>query len=231
MKTMATNSSTDKGVAAEDIRFDSAGLVPAIVQENSTGKVLMLAYMSKESLAKTVETGETWFWSRSRRELWNKGATSGDRQKVRWIRTDCDRDTLLVGVDQQGTGACHVDGEYSCFFDTVDGFAAADPGSFDVVAELAQVIRSRNRERPEGSYTTTLFEGGIDRIAKKVGEEAVEVVLAAKNYAAQPSSELPMEVADLLYHLLVLAESVGLSSREVFVELAGRRGKTGLRQR
>ena len=215
----------------EDIRFDSAGLVPAIVQENSTGKVLMLAYMSKDSLTRTIETGETWFWSRSRQELWNKGATSGDRQKVRWIRTDCDRDTLLIGVDQDGTGACHVDGEYSCFFNALTGVTSTDPSSFEVLSELAHVIRSRNEERPDGSYTTTLFEGGVDRVAKKVGEEAIEVVLAAKNYADKPGSELPMEVADLLYHLLVLAEAVGLPSHDVFEELAKRRGKTGLRNR
>lgn len=226
---MAERTTTGDTISIEDIRFDAAGLVPAIVQENGTGDVLMLAYMSKESLRRTIDTGETWFWSRSRGELWNKGATSNNRQTVRWIRVDCDGDALLVGVDQAGGGACHVEGEHSCFHNAVEGVSADDPSRCGVVAELGRLIHARNQSRPEGSYTTLLFEGGVDRIAKKVGEEAVEVVLAAKNYATKPDAELSKEVADLLYHLLVLAEAVGLPSAEVFAELADRRGRTGLR--
>ncbi len=223
------NPPTDTGLSLDDIRYDSSGLVPAIVQDSRTGEVLMLAYMSADSLAKTIETGETWFWSRSRGELWHKGATSGDTQSVRWLRTDCDGDTLLIGVELQGSGACHVEGRRSCFFQEVSGISGDEPGSFNVLPELARVIESRNLERPAGSYTTTLFERGIDKIAQKVGEEAVEVVIASMNYAKEPNDELPLEVADLLYHLLVLAEFVGLDRAQVFAELAKRRGKSGLR--
>lgn len=223
------NAPSDGALSVDELRYDSAGLAPAIVQDARTGEVLMLAYVSAESLAKTIETRQTWFWSRSRQELWHKGATSGDTQRVLWLKTDCDGDALLIGVEQHGSGACHVDGQRSCFFKEVSGIAGEDPGSFNVLPELARVIANRNQERPDGSYTTTLFERGIDKIAQKVGEEAVEVVIASMNYSREPNDELPLEVADLLYHLLVLAEFVGLDRAQVFAELAKRRGKSGLR--
>ncbi len=213
--------------------FDERGLIPAIVQEARTGEVLMLAYMNRESVARTLETGETWFWSRSRQALWHKGGTSGHTQRVRWLRVDCDRDTLLVGVEQSGAGACHIPGRWSCFAEPLEDTPAAPAPGFEVLPELARLIAQRNAERPEGSYTTKLFAGGVDRIGKKVGEEAVEVVIAAKNRVAEagrsglPDTELPGEVADLVYHLLVLAESVGLGADEVLAALGARRGTPG----
>lgn len=217
-------------VTVDAIRFDDQGLVPTIVQDSGTGEVLMMAYMSRESLEKTIATGQTWFYSRSRNTLWNKGATSGNTQAVKWMRADCDNDTLLVGVEQEGYGACHVPGQRSCFFQAVEGVPEDDTGRFGVIAELARVIAQRNAQRPEGSYTTTLFEKGVDAIAQKVGEEAVEVVIAAKNHVQHPDGELALEVGDLLYHLLVLAEHVGLDSADVLAVLATRRGKSGLRK-
>jgi len=219
-----------QSVSVDNIKFDDRGLVPAIVQDSASGEVLMMAWMSRESLEKTIETGQTWFWSRSRAELWHKGATSGAIQHVRWLRVDCDADTLLVGVEQEGAGACHIEGRRTCFEDALEGVASDHPGRFAVLGELARLIRERHRDRPAGSYTTKLFDGGVDRIGKKVGEEAVEVVIAAKNRASSTAAdpdELPEEVADLLYHLLVLGESVGLSAEAVFASLAKRRGTPG----
>jgi phosphoribosyl-AMP cyclohydrolase / phosphoribosyl-ATP pyrophosphohydrolase len=197
------------------LKFDERGLIPAVVQDASSGEVLMLAYMSRESLAKTVESGETHFWSRSRNELWHKGATSGHTQKVVSIDADCDEDTLLVRVHQKGS-ACHT-GAYSCF---------AQPGKHsggfsvpEVFGQLARTIRQRNVDRPEGSYTTKLLAGGIDRILKKVGEEAGEVIIAAKNHNRQ---EILWEVSDLFYHLLVMLESEQIMLDEVGKELQGR---------
>lgn len=189
------------------VRWDAHGLVPAIVQDATSKEVLMLAYMNKESLQKTVESGETWFWSRSRSELWHKGATSGHIQKVRGLRYDCDGDTLLVLVDQTGP-ACHT-GRYSCFFNDVkagaltgsDIAAAADTDRFAMLSRLEAVIAQRDAERPEGAYTTYLFEKGVDKILKKVGEETAEVIIAAKN---GDNEELSNEASDLIFHLMVL---------------------------
>ena len=215
-------------VSLEALRYDERGLVPAIVQDNGTGEILMMAWMNRESLKKTIETGHTWFWSRSRAELWNKGATSGNFQQVRWLRTDCDGDTLLVGVKQIGDGgACHVEGQRSCCHVAVGDAEANYPGRFAVIGELARLISERHREMPDGSYTTKLFHGGVDRIGKKVGEEAVEVVIEAKNHLSSSSDALAGEVADLLYHLLVLGEAVGLEPESVFQALQARRGHPG----
>ncbi|UUZ82735.1 bifunctional phosphoribosyl-AMP cyclohydrolase/phosphoribosyl-ATP diphosphatase HisIE [Paenibacillus sp. P26] len=189
------------------VRWDAHGLVPAIVQDATSKEVLMLAYMNKESLQKTVESGETWFWSRSRSELWHKGATSGHIQKVRGLRYDCDGDTLLVLVDQTGP-ACHT-GRYSRFFNDVkagaltgsDIAAAADTDRFAMLSRLEAVIAQRDAERPEGAYTTYLFEKGVDKILKKVGEETAEVIIAAKN---GDNEELSNEASDLIFHLMVL---------------------------
>lgn len=209
---------------AESIRWNDDGLVPAVVQDAVSKEVLMLAYMNRESLAKTLETGETWFWSRSRGELWNKGATSGHKQKVRSIAYDCDGDALLVQVEQIGP-ACHT-GRYTCFHDEIkpDGNAEREPSAdrFRMLGELERIIAKRYAERPEGTYTTYLFEKGIDKILKKVGEETAEVIIAAKN---RDNDELRYETADLIFHMMVLLRERGLPLDDVMAELASREGK------
>lgn len=210
------------------LRFDEAGLIPAIVQDAVSKEVLMLAYMNRESLQKTQDSGETWFWSRSRQELWHKGATSGNTQRVVSIAYDCDGDALVVQVIPNGP-ACH-NGTYSCF----TAFPAAGEnagnaesarqeggaGRFAIFNELEALIAAREAERPEGSYTTYLFEKGVDKILKKVGEEAAEVIIAAKN---RSHDELQYEAADLLFHLLVLLREQKLPLDDVLQELQRRR--------
>lgn len=206
------------------IRWDDQGLVPAIVQDAQSREVLMLAYMNKESLGKSLESGQTWFWSRSRGELWNKGATSGNTQQIRSLRYDCDGDTLLVLVDRSGP-ACHT-GADSCFYRTAAGLEGSDSGSagsargrFGVLEELERLIGERYQERPEGAYTTYLFEKGIDKILKKVGEETAESIIAAKN---GDNDELRLEVSDLIYHLLVLLRERNLPLDDIMAELERR---------
>jgi phosphoribosyl-AMP cyclohydrolase / phosphoribosyl-ATP pyrophosphohydrolase len=183
-----------------DIKFDEKGLVPAIVQDAHSKEVLTLAYMNEESLKKSLETGETWFYSRSRQELWHKGATSGNTQRIVDMRYDCDKDAILVLVEPAGP-ACHT-GSYSCFSESLDGQnVQLTENRFAIINQLEQIIAERDAERPEGAYTTYLFEKGLDKILKKVGEEAAEVIIAAKN---RSHDELKWEIADLLYHLLVL---------------------------
>ncbi len=273
-----------------ELKFSADGLIPAIVQDADSGQVLMVAYMNREALERTWETGETWFWSRSRQELWHKGETSGHTQKVRGISFDCDQDAILVKVEQTGA-ACH-EGYATCFFREVDGQGnlqtvgepvfdpqkvyqleltkpaepaspnaeAAEPAAYtaaksaetasaaaaadiapepaantaetseekaraaaaaeSIIPELYQVILERQETRPEGSYTAYLFDKGIDKICKKVGEEAAEVIIAAKNRSRE---ELVYESADLIYHLLVLLAEGGIKPAEVFNELAKRR--------
>jgi phosphoribosyl-AMP cyclohydrolase / phosphoribosyl-ATP pyrophosphohydrolase len=201
----------------DTLRFDAEGLIPAIVQETRGGKILMLAYMNRESLAKTLETGETHFWSRKRNELWHKGATSGNTQSVTGISVDCDSDSLLVQVEQKGN-ACHT-GEYSCFFNSLEGAEGAKASLGETLGRLAGVIAERAAEGPEGSYTAKLLKSGVDRILKKIGEEAGEVIIAAKNHQKQ---EIAWEVADLLYHTLVLLEHEGVSGSEIATELENR---------
>lgn len=220
-----TTSTTDALI--QSIKFDSQGLVPAIVQDAASKEVLMLAYMNIESLQRTLQTGETWFWSRSRNELWNKGATSGNKQKVRSVRYDCDGDTLLVLVEQTGA-ACHT-GKYTCFNEQLPvaeqptaEVSAATPGRFEILSTLESLIASREAERPEGAYTTYLFEKGIDKILKKVGEETAEVIIAAKN---KDNNELRYETSDLLFHLLVLLREAKLPLDDVLQELANRHKK------
>jgi phosphoribosyl-AMP cyclohydrolase / phosphoribosyl-ATP pyrophosphohydrolase len=201
-----------------NIRFDEKGLVPAIVQDVQSKEVLMLAYMNKESLQKSLETGETWFYSRSRQELWHKGATSGHTQRIVDMRYDCDSDALLVLVEPAGP-ACHT-GSYSCFSHSIDGEAReVSPHRFAIINKLEEIIAKRDAERPEGAYTTYLLEKGIDKILKKVGEEAAEVIIAAKN---RSHDELKWEVADLLYHLLVLLREQKLPLDAVLEVLAER---------
>lgn len=210
------------GNLAEAVKWDGQGLVPAIVQDAVSKEVLMLAYMNRESLRLTLESGETWFWSRSRSELWHKGATSGHIQKVRSLRYDCDGDTLLVQVEQAGP-ACHT-GAYSCFYnEAVVGEGISGPeqpaGRFDILEKLEAIIARRDAERPEGAYTTYLFEKGVDKILKKVGEEAGEVIIAAKNRSHE---ELRYEASDLIFHLLVLLREQKLPLDDIMAELARR---------
>jgi len=206
--------------ALESIKFDERGLVPAVIQEAETGAVLMLAYMNRESLARTLATGQTHFWSRSRNSLWHKGETSGNIQEVTGIRYDCDADALLVSVRQEGD-ACHT-GAHTCFFNSVKDAPAGRASFGEVVGSLAGVIRKRKAELPEGSYTAKLFTGGTDRILKKIGEESGEVIIAAKNHS---KSELTWEVADLFYHTLVLLEQEGVPLADIAAELDRRAKK------
>jgi phosphoribosyl-ATP pyrophosphohydrolase/phosphoribosyl-AMP cyclohydrolase len=209
----------------EKLKFDENGLIPAIVQDAVSKKVLTLAYMNKESLQKSLETRETWFWSRSRQELWHKGETSGNTQRIVSIQYDCDGDALVVQVVPNGP-ACH-NGTYTCFTGELltDGAAGeqaddSPEARFAILGELEEVIAAREAERPEGAYTTYLFEKGVDKILKKVGEETAEVIVAAKNRSPQ---ELRYEAADLLYHLLVLLREQKLPLDQVLAELRSRR--------
>jgi phosphoribosyl-ATP pyrophosphohydrolase/phosphoribosyl-AMP cyclohydrolase len=198
-------------------RFEELTLIPAIVQDADTRQVLMMAYMNREAYQRTLETGQAWFWSRSRQELWHKGATSGNFLDVRAVRLDCDADVILLEVDPAGP-ACHTNAT-SCFFDEVVA-APTGPSAAETARELWDVIQQRLRERPEGSYVARLAAGGLDRFAKKVGEEATEVVIAAKN---QDQDELTREMADLWFHCYLLLAQAGLRPEEVWAELAQRR--------
>lgn len=204
------------------IRFDQNGLIPAVVQDAATSEVLTVAYMNEESLKKSLQTGETWFFSRSRNELWHKGETSGNTQTIVEIKQDCDQDSLVVRVLPKGP-ACHT-GETSCFYETIyknDNLQPAAASS-DILATLEKLIADRDVERPEGAYTTYLFEEGVDKILKKVGEEASEVIIAAKNRDAE---ELKWEVADMLYHTMVLLREQRLPFSEVLSVLQERHNK------
>jgi phosphoribosyl-AMP cyclohydrolase / phosphoribosyl-ATP pyrophosphohydrolase len=193
----------------QDIRFDDAGLVPVVTQDANTGEVLMLAYANSEAVEKTRETGDAHYYSRSRGELWRKGATSGNTQRVLEVRLDCDGDALLYRVHPAGP-ACHT-GERSCFFTPVYGETREDvPDLGRTLGHLSGVISARHEEMPEGSYTAKLFRRGAGYAAQKVGEEAVEVVVAALE-----GDRLAEETADLLYHLLVLLEERGVSTKDV----------------
>jgi phosphoribosyl-ATP pyrophosphohydrolase/phosphoribosyl-AMP cyclohydrolase len=206
--------------AAGEIRFDERGLVPVIAQDASTGAVLTLAYANREAVEKTLMSGEAHYYSRSRRELWRKGATSGNTQRVVEVRLDCDEDALLYRVLPSGP-ACHT-GEESCFFKTLAGTEAKDasePGFGAMVEKLAATIAERHRDMPEESYTAGLIRHGTPQVAQKVGEEAVEVVVAALG-----DERLAEEAADLLYHLLVLLEERGVGIKEVAKVLHDRHG-------
>lgn len=205
----------------DGLKFDDRGLIPAIVQDRSTGRVLMMAYMNKEALEKTVETGTTWFFSRSRNKLWNKGETSGNVQRVTGICVDCDMDTLLLLVDQQGA-ACHT-GNRSCFYRELDGSPCDNwLETAGVLDRLYSVVLDRRNNPREGSYTNYLLKKGLDKTLKKVGEEAAEVIIGAKNPGKQ---ETVCEIADLLYHITVLMLQKGIEYHEVYSELASRHVK------
>lgn len=219
-----------------ELAWGLGGLLPAIVQQHDTGEVLMLAWMDRTALERTLKTGRTCFWSRSRQEYWTKGETSGNVQDVREVRYDCDADALLVLVDQHGTGACHT-GERTCFYRTMttedepivsdetstNANRAGEQGGRalgETLAELATVIDQRKRDLPEGSYTVKLLTGPQDKLLKKIAEESGEVIIAARDH---DHAQTRYEIADLLYHLLVVMAREGISPEELASELAGRR--------
>ena len=197
-----------------ELKFDEKGLIPASVQDYYTKQVLTLAYMNEESLKITMEEGYTCFWSRSRQELWRKGETSGNRQKVVNITADCDNDALVIEVKKDGP-ACHTGAE-SCFFNDI--YMAEDETPFSVEA-LYEMIKGRKTEPKEGSYTTYLFEKGMDKILKKVGEECTEVIIGA---AKGDKEEATYEIADLAYHIMVMMVEQGITTKDVTAELAKR---------
>src|SRR5438093_2550145 len=201
-------------IQLDNLKFDDQGLIAAIVQDARSREVLTLAYMNAESLARTIETRQTWFWSRSRNELWHKGETSGNTQQVIDIVADCDGDAIVVLVEPAGP-ACHT-GATSCFHNPPN-----EHRNFGVLLDqLYQLVAEREQKRPPNSYTTYLFDEGLDKILKKVGEESAETIVAAKN---DDRTALGKEGADLLYHLVVLLVDRGVSLEEVGDELISRR--------
>jgi phosphoribosyl-AMP cyclohydrolase / phosphoribosyl-ATP pyrophosphohydrolase len=208
--------SFQSAIPVEQIRYNEQGLVPTIVQDYLDGTVLMMAWMNREALAKTMETGQTWFWSRSRSEFWNKGATSGHIQQVKSLRYDCDSDALLVTVEQIGDIACHT-GERSCFHQ-VEGSVQAPPA--DTLSQVFGVICDRRDHPNSDSYTCKLLAGGDNKILKKIGEESAEVVMAFKDDEAEA---IAGEVADLFYHTLVALAYHKVDIRAVYRKLQERR--------
>lgn len=211
-----------KLIGVENVSFDTfkvneQGLIPCIVQDYKTNQVLMLAYMNKESYEQTLRTRTMTYFSRSRNELWVKGETSGHYQYVKSLNYDCDADTLLAKVEQIGA-ACHT-GEYSCFFNEIIPYDYEEKNPFSVLSDVYEVIEDRKANPKEGSYTNYLFDKGIDKILKKVGEEATEIVIAAKNPNA---NEIKYEISDFLYHVMVLMVERGVTWEEIMRELANR---------
>ena len=202
----------------DSFAYDERGLIPAVVQDYLDGTVLMVAWMNRESLRKTLDSGQTWFWSRSRQQLWHKGATSGHTQQVRELRYDCDRDTLLVLVEQQGDVACHT-GERSCFFTPLHSVSEVASAA-DTLSQVFAVIKDRQVDPKPDSYTNRLFEKGDNGILKKIGEEAAEVVMAAKD---DDADALAGEVADLWYHCLVTLAHHQVDIKDVYRKLQTRR--------
>lgn len=197
-----------------ELNFDEKGLIPAIITDSKTGAVLMMAYMNKESIKRTYDTGLACFWSRSRNELWTKGETSGNYMHVVSVTADCDKDTLLITAVPDGP-ACHL-GTTSCF--TNELWRTGEDNEFSL-SSLMELIKGRKAEKKEGSYTSYLFEKGLDKILKKVGEESTEVIIAAK---ACDKKDTVYEIADLVYHVLVLMTEAGISIEDVRAELASR---------
>jgi phosphoribosyl-AMP cyclohydrolase / phosphoribosyl-ATP pyrophosphohydrolase len=222
-----------------ELKFDDRGLIPVVTQDCRTDEVLMVAYMNKEALNKTVETGKVHYWSRSRNKLWLKGETSGHFQQVRSISIDCDGDSLLVKAEQKGA-ACHT-GHHTCFFrkldaevqinenssineeviaQTKDVVGNSDEDLSNVIEEVFKVVLDRKNNPKEGSYTNYLFDKGLDKILKKVGEEASEVIIASKN---MNNKDIKAEIADLFYHTFVLMVERGMNLDDIYSELKGRR--------
>lgn len=200
------------------VKFNEKGLVLAIVQDVKTNAVVMQAWMNRESLEQTEKTGKMTYFSRSRNQLWVKGETSGNYQYVRELRLDCDGDAILALVEQQGV-ACHT-GKYSCFDEAIYQSGQPVESGYAVIDELFAVIEDRKAHPQEGSYTNYLFDKGLDKILKKVGEEAVEMVIAGKNESAE---EVSYETADFLYHMFVMLSQLGMTPNDVFAELKNRR--------
>lgn len=198
----------------DELKFDEKGLIPAVVVDAKSKKVLTVAYMNRESLEISIKEKRTCFWSRSRQELWRKGETSGNVQKIVSITADCDKDALTVVVEKEGP-ACHL-GTDSCFNNTVWENDELHEFSYE---GLMKLIEGRKIDKQEGSYTTYLFEKGIDKILKKVGEESTEVIIAAKD---NDKGETVYEIADLAYHVMVLMIEMGISLEDIFNELASR---------
>lgn len=208
--------SLTNAISVNNIRYNEQGLVPAITQDYLDGTVLMMAWMNRESLQKTLVTGETWYWSRSRQELWHKGVTSGHIQKVKEIRYDCDNDALLITVEQLGDIACHT-GKKSCFHQ-VDGQKIAPPAN--TLSGLFEVICNRRDHPIKESYTCSLLEGGDNKILKKIGEESAEVIMACKD---NDPEAIASEVADLFYHTLVALSYHQVDIKDVYRKLHNRR--------
>jgi phosphoribosyl-ATP pyrophosphohydrolase/phosphoribosyl-AMP cyclohydrolase len=210
----------------EDLAWGDGGLLPAIVQQRGSGEVLMLAWMDREALMRTLSTGRAWFFSRSRQAYWMKGESSGNVQDIIDVRYDCDGDALLLTVEQRGEGACHT-GQRTCFYrmlplaSTAGVAAPAVPRLGDVLADLVHVLEQRKRDLPEGSYTTRLLSGPQDKLLKKIAEESGEVIIAARDHDLVQTR---YEAADLLYHLLVVLVREGVAIEDLAAELAGRVG-------
>lgn len=209
----------------KELKFDDKGLIPAVAQDAVTGEVLMLAYMNEESIKKTIESGHATYFSRSRQELWEKGAHSGHLQLIKEILVDCDADAIVLKIEQIGA-ACHTNNP-SCFYRrVVDGKLVEIPTGLNknpkILYDVYDIIVDRVKNPKEGSYTNYLFEKGIDKMLKKVGEESAEVIIASKNYV---KSEVQYETADLLYHLSVVLVEQGLTWDDIFAELRSRYNK------
>jgi phosphoribosyl-ATP pyrophosphohydrolase/phosphoribosyl-AMP cyclohydrolase len=204
----------------ENLKLDAQGLIPAVVQDVHTKEVLMVAYMNQETVQMTLETGKATFWSRSRQQVWVKGETSGNYLNVKQVRVDCDADCLMILAEPEGP-ACHT-GNRSCFYRKVEGDALVEDTqeTGDILMHLCAVTEDRKKNPQPGSYTNYLLEKGEDKILKKVGEEAAEVVIAGKNRSKE---EISYEVADLMYHLSVMLVDNGMSWAEIYEELEKRR--------
>ncbi|WP_461829775.1 bifunctional phosphoribosyl-AMP cyclohydrolase/phosphoribosyl-ATP diphosphatase HisIE [Aquifex sp.] len=201
-----------------EIKFNEEGLVPVIAQDYRTGEIRMLAYANEEAIRKTLETGYAHYYSRSRKKLWKKGETSGELQRVKEVRVDCDGDAVIYVIEQEKNRACHT-GERNCFYRTIDGKKVEKPLPFEVLPRLEEVVKERIEKLPEGSYTTKLVKAGKDRVFQKFGEEAVETLIALMK---GDKKEIISETADMLYSLIVSLSVSGVEIKEVMEELARR---------
>ncbi len=203
----------------KNLKFDERGLIPVVAQDYRTGEIRMVAYANEEAIKKTLETGYAHYYSRSRQKLWKKGETSGELQRVREIRVDCDNDTLIYLIEQEKNRACHT-GERNCFFRNLEGeYVLKKPLPFEVLPRLQEVLKDRIENLPEGSYTTKLVKKGFDRIVQKFGEESVEVLIALMN---RDKEQVVYESADMLYHWLLALTYLGIDVKEVLEELSRR---------
>ncbi len=200
------------------LNFNEEGLIPVIAQDYRTGEIRMLAWANKEAVKKTLETGYAHYYSRSRKELWKKGETSGELQRVREVRVDCDEDALIYVIEQEKNRACHT-GERNCFFRNIEGEKIDKPLPFEALPRLQEIIRDRLERKPEGSYTVKLAEKGLDKVIQKFGEEAVETLIALKN---KDKGEILYETADMLYMLTLALTMEGIDVSEVMEELIKR---------